>query len=133
MLAESKDTLCSTISNWFDDRSVDTSQYPDKYTKAIETQTAIGWHHIFMGHFSVEWSNAQDPFKSPSGTPREAYTRGASVKAVSLKWFLDLWEARNNDIHGHTESKQNRTYQTKGSTPDHSPPPHGASTPSLTE
>ena len=66
--AKMKDTLCSTISDWFDNGSVDPSKYPAKYTNAIETQTAIGWHHIFMGHFSVEQANSHSPFESPSGT-----------------------------------------------------------------
>ena len=37
----------STFSDWFDDNSVDPSKYPDMYTKAIETQTATGWNHLF--------------------------------------------------------------------------------------
>ena len=31
---------------------------------------------------------------------------GAAIVEVFLKWFLDLWEAQNNDVHGHTKSEQ---------------------------
>lgn len=30
----------------------------------------------------------------------------ATIVEVSLKWFVDLWEARNTDVHGYTESEQ---------------------------
>ena len=71
-----KDTLCSTITDWFDDISVDPSRYPVKYTAAIESQNAIGLHHLFMGHFSTEWATTHGPFETTSGTIREAYTCG---------------------------------------------------------
>ena len=107
-----KDTLCSTISDWFDNKSVDPSKYPVKYTAAIDSQNAIGWYHLFMGHFSTEWATMHGPFETPPGTLREAYTWKAAVVEVSLKWFLDLWETRNNDVHGHTKTEQTTRLQT---------------------
>jgi len=111
--ANLKETLCSAISEWFDTNSVDPFNYPEKYTKAIESQTAIGWHHVFMGHFSTEWSATHGPFQTPSGTVREAYMWEAAIVEVSLKWFLDLWETRNTDIHGHTKTEQTTRLQTQ--------------------
>ena len=52
--AELRDTLSSTISDWFDENSVDPSKYPNKYTKAIETQAAICWQHIFIYLFNQD-------------------------------------------------------------------------------
>ena len=83
--AEMKDTLCSTIPEWFDTNSVDSSNCPEKYTRVIESQNTIGWHHLFMGHFSTEWTATHDTFKTPSGTIREAYMREAAIVEVSLK------------------------------------------------
>ena len=74
--AKMKDTLCSTISDWFNDKSVDPSKYPAKYTTAIKSQNAIGWHHLFMVHFSTEGAKTHGPFKTPPGTLCEAYTCG---------------------------------------------------------
>ena len=96
-----KDTLCCTISDWFDDTSAYPSKYPVKYTTAIQSQNVIGWHHLFMGHFSTEWATAHGPFETPSGTIREAYMWEAAIVEVSLKFFLDLLETRNNNVHGH--------------------------------
>ena len=110
--ADMKDTVCSMISGWLDDKSVDPSNYPVKYTAAIESQNAIGWHHLFMGHFSIEWATTHGPFKTPSGTLHEAYMWEAAIVEVSLKWFLDLWEAHNNNVHGHTKMEQTTRLQT---------------------
>ena len=84
--SEMKDTLCSTIYNWFHKKYVDPSKYLAKYTKAIETQTAIGWHHLFMGHFFTEWADTHGPFKTPSGSQCKAYTCGGPPL---WKYFLN--------------------------------------------
>ena len=73
-------------------QSVDPSNYAEKYTKAIESQNAIGWHLVFMGHFSTEWAATHGPFQTPSGTIQEAYMWKAAIVEVFLKWFLDLYQ-----------------------------------------
>ena len=67
-----KDTLCSTLSDLFDDNSIDPSQYPFKYTAAIESQNAIGWNHLFMGHFFTEWATSQKKVQNPLN-PRKLF------------------------------------------------------------
>ena len=37
----------------------------------------------------------------------------ATIVEVSLKWFLELWETRNNDVHGHTKTEQTTRLQTR--------------------
>ena len=37
----------------------------------------------------------------------------AAILGVSLKWFLDLWETRNNNVHGHTKTEQTTRLQTQ--------------------
>ena len=110
--AKMKDTLCSTISNWFDNISFDPSKYPSKYTIAIKCQNAIGWHHLFIGHLSTEWTKMHGPFETPiRNTAQSIHVWEAAVVEVSLQWFLDLWEACNNDVHRHTKSEQTTRLQ----------------------
>ena len=40
-----------------------------------------------------------------NGTRRETYILGASVVEVSIKSFIELWEQRNEEVHGKTEEK----------------------------
>ena len=63
-----KDTLCSTIADWFDNKTVHPSKYPVKYNPAIKNQNAIGWQHLFMGHFPTAWATKHGPFVTPLGT-----------------------------------------------------------------
>ena len=37
----------------------------------------------------------------------------ASIVKVSLQWMINLWEAQNKDIHGHTETEQNSRLKLK--------------------
>ena len=37
----------------------------------------------------------------------------AAIVEVSLKWFLELWEICNNDVHGHTKTEQTTRLQTR--------------------
>ena len=65
-----------------------------------------------MGHFSTEWTAAHGVFKTPSGrTIKEAYMWEAAILELSLKWFIDLWETCNNDVHGHTKIEQTTRLQ----------------------
>mmetsp|Transcript_5897 Transcript_5897/g.12413 ORF Transcript_5897/g.12413 Transcript_5897/m.12413 type:complete len:107 (+) Transcript_5897:337-657(+) len=69
--ANLKETLCSAISEWFDTNSVDPFNYPEKYTKAIESQTAIVWHHIFIATSLL----SGPPHMAPSKPHQELYER----------------------------------------------------------
>ena len=37
----------------------------------------------------------------------------SSIVEVSLRWTIDLWETRNKDVHGHTETEQNARLKIK--------------------
>ena len=56
---------------------------------------------------------AHGPFLSQSGTYREPYLWTASIVEASLQWFIKLWENRNQDVHGHTETEQNARLKAK--------------------
>ena len=62
-----------------------------------------------MGRISQEWLELQGSTIAENGMRREAYIWGASVVEVSIKSFIELWEQRNEEVHGKTEAqRQNR-------------------------
>lgn len=50
---------------------------------------------------------------SPLGTHRDPSLWTASIVETSLKWLINLWETRNQDVHGHTETEQNPRLKAK--------------------
>ena len=107
------DTFCSAIADWFDNGAVDPSKYPHPHHDAIIQQSAIGWHHVYMGHVATAWSKIQFP---PGQTPESSQAHAmwtSSIVEVSLRWTIDLWETRNKDVHGHTETERNARLKLK--------------------
>ena len=107
------DTFCSAISDWFDDGTVDPSKYPTQYHQALHQQSTIGWNHIFQGHLAAAWSAIQIPAGTTADLAKARYMWTTSIVEVSLQWMIDLWETRNKDVHGHTESEQNSRLKAK--------------------
>ena len=107
------DTFCSAISNWFDYGAVDPSKYLEHFHQAILQQTNISWRHIFMGHLATGCLVLQIPEDPLTNVPKAQYMWTASIVEVSLRWFIDLWETRNKDVHGHTKTKQNSRLKAK--------------------
>ena len=109
------DTFCSAISDWFDYGEVDPNKYLEHYHQAILQQTNIWWRHVFMGHLATGWSVLQIPKDQSTDIPKARYMWTASIVEVSMRWFIDLWETRNKDVHGHTKTKQNSRLKAKHS------------------
>ena len=42
--------------------ALDPADYPPDVNRLIRRQNAIGWKHLWLGRFSVEWSDMQDDF-----------------------------------------------------------------------
>ena len=108
------DAFCSAITDWYDYGVIDPASYHPQYQEAIIQQSDIGWNHVCMGHISTAWSTIQFP---PGQSPDNAQTRNmwtSSIVEVSLRWIIDfLWETRNKDVHGHTETEQNDRLRVK--------------------
>ena len=100
-------TFCSAISDWFDHGVVNPHKYLEQYHQAILQQTGIGWRHIYTGHITTAGSALQIPDGQTTDTSKARYMWAASIVEVSLEWMVDLWEARNKDVHGHAETEQN--------------------------
>ena len=103
-----KEMFCNAVTDWFQDERVDIDKYPVKYHLALITQNNIGWRQIFMGRISQEWEKLQGSGPTINGKNREAYIWGASLVEVSIKSFMELWEQRNEEVHGKTEQQKQK-------------------------
>ena len=90
---------------------VDVVKFPEKYHAAINSQSQIGWRHIFMGRLSQEWLQIyEDTYKKPSShdeTQRskyiDGYVWGANLAEILIRQMIILWEQRNKKIHGEND------------------------------
>ena len=98
-------TFCSAISHWFDHGVVDPHKYPEQYHQAIQQQTRIGWHHIYMCHIAAAWSALQIPDGQTTDTSKAHYMWAASIVEVSLRWMIDLWDTQNKDVQQNSRLK----------------------------
>ena len=101
------ETLCTTIAEWLETGKVDMSKYPIKYANAIISQDDIGWRHFFGGKISQEWLTLQsESTTATSNKKQESYIWGAAIVETTLTKFIDLWELRNEEVHGKTTEQQ---------------------------
>jgi hypothetical protein len=109
-----KETLSTAIAEWLESGEVDVSKYPIKYANAILSQERIGWRHFFSGKVTQEWMKLQnESTNKTAGKKREGYVWGASIVEITLTHFIQLWELRNEEVHGKTAEQQDRTRKTK--------------------
>jgi hypothetical protein len=111
-----KETLSTAIAEWLKTGEVNNvSNYPIKYANAILSQERIGWQHFFAGKITQEWLKLQaDSTNKMVGKKRDCcYVWGASIVGVTLKYFIKLWEQRNEEVHGKTTEQQETTRKTK--------------------
>ena len=101
------ETLCTTIAEWLETGNVDISKYPIKYANAIISQDNIGWRHFFGGKVSQEWLTLHsESTNKTTNKKQESYIWGAAIAETTLKKFIDLWELRNEEVHGKTIEQQ---------------------------
>ncbi|KAI2506424.1 hypothetical protein MHU86_8050 [Fragilaria crotonensis] len=83
----------------------DPSGHPSSIRRLVFQQNAIGWDHIFLGRFSMEWSSIQDEYYARQAHSIEtkrltgARWQVAIISTLWQQWFL-LWEVRNKALHG---------------------------------
>jgi hypothetical protein len=81
--------------------------------RSITRQNAIGWHQLFLGRFCHEWSEAQDTYYATTLNTKKLKRRTGArwqhelIGALWSQWFI-VWEMRNKDLHGATESARSR-------------------------
>ena len=73
----------------------------------ITQQNKIGWHQLFQGRFSKEWTRLQHEFLDEMGFVGKKRTGHLWTVAVTTKiwqeWYK-IWEARNQVVHGHDQA-----------------------------
>jgi len=79
-------TLCTTITEWFDTEKVIITNYHQQYHQALITQINIGWRHIFMGRLSQEWLTLQGSYTTTDNIYWESYIWASSIVEISLKF-----------------------------------------------
>lgn len=75
--------LLQCIQDWL--RSGDQmsmNNYPAQFRTITETQSAIGWRHLFSGRFSTEWAVAQSSFLE--------HRRVFTPTAAGTRWLVDI-------------------------------------------
>ena len=88
-------------------------------TRLIRKQNNIGWHHIFLGRFCSDWSEIQDSHYATTLNTKDNKRRTgqrwqhAIIGELWSHWFI-VWEMRNTDLHGATESAKTRAARLEG-------------------
>ena len=59
-----------------------------------------------MGRISQDWLTLQGSYTTTDDIYREPYVWASSIVEISLQKFMELWEQRNQDVHGKTEAQQ---------------------------
>lgn len=103
-----RDLLLDGISGWFASPDPDTYQlqqsgYADEFKRLISQQNKIGWKHVFLGRFSMEWSNLQDIYYTTRPDSQQS-RKGSTWQVAIINCLWDqwsaLWDSRNKDVHG---------------------------------
>ncbi|KAI2490364.1 hypothetical protein MHU86_24204 [Fragilaria crotonensis] len=106
--------LSDALTGWFnhvnDDYTLNSQQYPTEVHQLIRQQNEIGWHQLFLGRFSNEWSDVQDIYyaqkdaEAVHNKKKKKKNTGQrwQVHIIGLLWdqWWALWESRNRDLHG---------------------------------
>ena len=65
----------------------------------------MGWCHVFTGHLSQQWEILQEN-TSKNDKLIAKHQWAANIVTVILKQVINLWEMRNEEVHGATKSEQ---------------------------
>lgn len=93
------DVICTTITEWFDSGTVTTVKYHDKYHPAINSQSEIGWRHLFKGKISKEWQILQGRTQMQNQQFREPEVWAAGIVEISLRGNIEVWKERCASVH----------------------------------
>mmetsp|Transcript_31538 Transcript_31538/g.35362 ORF Transcript_31538/g.35362 Transcript_31538/m.35362 type:complete len:138 (+) Transcript_31538:156-569(+) len=99
-----ENAMCCAIAEWFETGHVPLDKYPEEFHKAIWSQGAIGRRQVFNGRIFKLWLEHQGNTKTSSGKVRMDYIWGASIVETCFRMMIDLWEMRNEEVHGKEEA-----------------------------
>ena len=85
----------------------------DGIRRVLHDQTMIGWDHALTGLLAKSWIGvANSGNQSDSGSDRRLYT---GLKGI-LSRAHSMWQARNQALHGSSETEESRIYTTESAT-----------------
>lgn len=103
--------LYNIITNWMDTGMALADKFPNKYSRAILSQYAIGWDNFFCGKISQEWLLLYDESRTNSDDTQcysAQYIWGVYIIEIMLHYMIMLWNIRYKQVHRITDSKQQR-------------------------
>ena len=105
--------ICTALTEWMDKGYVDIRNYHEDFHLAITAQNKIGWRNFFAGKISQHWLNLHDSFSNNKSKHSQSYVWGASIVETTLRLMIDLWNLRNEEVHGKTvnEREQKRKHR----------------------
>ena len=78
---------------------------------AITAQNKIGWRNFFAGKISQQWLNLHDLFSNNKCKHSQSYVWGASIVETTLRLMIDLWNLRNEEVHGKTANEKEQKHK----------------------
>ena len=97
------DVILVGLKSWMTHTSPDFSQFPASVQLLIADQSRIGWDQLFRGRISHRWATLQQEHLVTVGSKSKQLTgRLWAVRVIQTLWvaFFELWEARNQVVHG---------------------------------
>ena len=95
-------SLCCALPEWFGRGHVPLYKYPEEFHKAIWNQGAIDWKKIQWKHI-LSLARVPRKYKKILGQVQMDYIWGASIVETCFQVMIDLWEMRNEEVHGKEE------------------------------
>ena len=90
---------------------MDLALFPSEVHRLIRHQNTVGWRHLFLGRFCLEWSDLQDAFylrKNDTQSQKARTGHRWQVLVIGEIWdqWRHLWLLRNKELHGATLQQQ---------------------------
>ena len=113
---------CTVLLDWMEWQADDTtptfhvnpaSNIPNEQIRLMARQNAIGWKQLLLGRFSQDWSDIQEAYYATMLNPKLGKKRTglrwqkAIITEIWTQWLI-VWEIRNKDLHGATETTRAR-------------------------
>ena len=52
----------AAITEWFDTGTLQIATYQESFHEVLISQHQIGWHHLFMGYWSIKWEELHNTY-----------------------------------------------------------------------